>query len=252
MSTDALVRVEASEPGITLITLSRPERLNALSLPTITALKEAFATVGRDADTRVVVLTGAGRGFCAGLDLKDHGESPVSEGLHGVAAGMRGQAYFGDVVQRLRAVPQPVVGAINGVAVGGGLAIAAACDVRVAAESARFNVQALRLGLSAGETGLSFTLPHLIPASTAFELLLTNRFFDAAEAEEIGFVHRVVPDSDVLATALDVARSIAEHDGTLLAALKQVMWTNLTAPSAEAAMLVERSAWAYDKEPADA
>ncbi len=252
MSAAPLVRIEVAEPGITLITLSRPERLNALSLPTITALKDAFAAVGRDSGTRVAVLTGAGRGFCAGLDLKDPGASPVSTGLDGVASAMRGQAYFGDVVLRLRSMPQPVVAALNGVAVGGGLALAAACDVRIAAESARFNVQALRIGLSAGETGLSFTLPHLVAAAPAFELLLTNRFFDAAEAERIGFVHRVVADDEVLDAALDVARTIAEHDGALLVAAKRAMWANLTAPSAETAMLVERGARAVDKEPVDA
>jgi enoyl-CoA hydratase/carnithine racemase len=245
VTTPPLVRVEQTTARVTTITISRPERLNALSLPTIGALKDAFAEVGADADTHVAVLTGAGRAFCAGLDLKEPGSAPLSEGLHGVAAAARGQAYFGDVVQRLRAMPQPVVAAINGVAVGGGLALTAGCDVRLAGASARFNVQAGRLGLSAGETGLSFTLPHLLPAGPAFELITRNRFFDAAEAERIGYVHRVVPDDEVLDAALAVATTIAAHDRSLLVAAKQVMWSNLTAPSLDAALLAERYALAH-------
>jgi enoyl-CoA hydratase len=238
-----LVRVEAGDDAVTLITIDRPERLNALSLPTITALKDAFVGVAADPETRAVILTGAGRGFCAGLDLKASGSSPVSEGLDGVAASMRGQAYFADVVQTLRAVPQPVLAAVNGVAVGGGFALAMACDVRVAGTSARFNVQALRIGLSAGESGLSFHLPRLLPASVAFELLLTNRFVEADEAERIGLVARTVPDADVLPVTRDLARDLARHDRDTLCLAKSTMWTNLMAPSLDAALALEARAW---------
>ncbi len=237
-----LVTRSTPSDGVTLVTIDRPERLNALSMPTITALKETFAALGADPDVRVIVLTGAGRAFCAGLDLKDVGASPVTEGLYGVAAGMRGQEYFGDVVQRIRATPQPVIAAINGVAVGGGLAIAGACEIRVAVRAARFNVQALRMGLSAGETGLSFHLPRLAPAGIPFELLITNRFFDAEEAERIGLVQQLV-DDDAVGSALAIARGLAEHDRDALALAKQTMWTNLTAPSLDAALALEARAW---------
>lgn len=238
-----LVRVEAGDDAVTVITIDRPERLNALSLPTIAALKDAFFTVAADLDTRVVILTGAGRGFSAGLDLKESGPSPVSDGLHGVAASMRGQAYFADVVQTLRAVPQPVIAAVNGVAVGGGFALTMGCDVRLAAESARFNVQALRIGLSAGESGLSFHLPQLLPASVAFEWLLTNRFVDAAEAERVGLVARTVPDDDLLDVARSVAAGLAGHDRDALCLAKATMWSNLMAPSLDAALALESRAW---------
>jgi enoyl-CoA hydratase len=127
--------------------------------------------------------------------------------------------------------------------VGGGLALAAACDLRVAAASARFNVQALRIGLSAGESGLSFHLPRLLPASVAFELLLTNRFVDADEAERIGLVARVVPDDEVLDVARGVARDLAGHDRDALCLAKSTMWSNLMAPSLDAALALESRAW---------
>jgi enoyl-CoA hydratase len=238
-----LVRVEAGDDAVTVITIDRPERLNALSLPTITALKDAFVTVGADVDTRVVILTGAGRGFSAGLDLKASGSSPVSEGLHGVAAAMRGQAYFADVVQTLRAIPQPVIAAVNGVAVGGGFALTMGCDLRYAAHSARFNVQALRIGLSAGESGLSFHLPRLLPAAPAFEWLLTNRFVDAAEAERVGLVARAVPDADLLPVTRSVAVGLARHDRDALCLAKATMWANLVAPSLDTALALESRAW---------
>ncbi len=238
-----LVRVEAGDDAVTVITIDRPDRLNALSLPTIAALKDAFVAVGADAGTRVVILTGAGRGFSAGLDLKESGSSPVSEGLEGAAASMRGQAYFAEVVQTLRAVPQPVVAAVNGVAVGGGFALTMGCDLRVAAASARFNVQALRIGLSAGESGLSFHLPRLLSASEAFELLLTNRFVDADEAERIGLVSRVVADDELPVVARDLARHLARHDRDALCLAKSTMWANLMAPSLDAALALESRAW---------
>lgn len=247
-----LVRVEAGDDAVTLITIDRPERLNALSLPTITALRDAFVDVAADPQTRAVILTGAGRGFSAGLDLKESGSSPVSEGLDGVAASMRGQAYFAEVVQTLRAVPQPVLAAVNGVAVGGGFALAMACDVRVAGTSARFNVQALRIGLSAGESGLSFHLPRLLPASVAFELLLTNRFVEADEAERLGLVARTVPDADVLPVARDLARALARHDRDALCLAKSTMWANLMAPSLDAALALEARAWTLSEGADDA
>jgi enoyl-CoA hydratase len=241
-----VVRVEPGNDAVTTITINRPERLNALNMPTITALKNAFVAVASDTATRVVVLTGAGRAFSAGLDLKDSGSSPVSAGLAGVAATMRGQAYFADVVQTLRAVPQPVVAAVNGVAVGGGFALAMGCDLRLAASSARFNVQALRIGLSAGESGLSFHLPRLLAASVAFELLLTNRFVEADEAERIGLVSRVVPHGELVAVTRDLAGALARHDRAALGLAKSTMWANLMAPSLDAALALESRAWTLE------
>ena len=187
----------------------------------------------------VGVLTGAGRGFCAGLDLKEHGSSPLSDGLSGPAAAMRGQAYFASMLTTIRSVPQPFIAAINGVTVGGGFAISLGCDIRVAVASATFNVQALKIGLSAGESGMTFMLPRLVGASIAAELMLTSRTFDAAEAERIGLVSRVVADGEALNTALEIADQIASYDPITTANAKRVTWTNLTAPNLDAALAVE-------------
>ena len=205
------VITERARPGVELVTLNRPERLNAIDVSLLDGLYAALARIARDESCAVVVLTGAGRGFCAGLDLKGIGPSSVSAGLEGPAAGMRGQAYFGDAVATLRRLPQPVVAAINGPAYGGGLALANACDLRIAAESARFSTQAIRVGMSGGEMGTTYLLPRLVGAARAHELILTARDFDPAEGERIGLLSRVVPDGTVVDVALDVAAAMAER-----------------------------------------
>ena len=136
----------------------------------------------------MVVLTGAGRGFCAGLDLDGYGRPRVRSELGRAEAGFATQTDIAALVPRLRSLPQPVIAAVNGPAAGGGLALALASDVRIAAASARFNVAFVRLGLSGCDIGVSWLLPRLIGASRAWELMLTGRIIDAAEADRIGLV----------------------------------------------------------------
>ena len=233
------VDVDSSRPEVAVVTLNRPDRLNAMSFGLVEDLHDTLDAIDRDNRCRVVVLTGAGRGFCAGLDLKETGRAPTSSGLSGPAAGMRGQAYIAALVPKMRSLRQPVVAAVNGVAVGGGLALALGADVRVAAESARFGVQFMRVGLSGTDIGVSYTLPRIVGASRAFELMLTGRVIDAAEAERIGMVSRVVPDADVVDAAVAVAEQILEHSAFGMAMTKEVMWANLAAPSLEAAIHLE-------------
>src|SRR5689334_13064239 len=168
-------------PGVTLLTMNRPERLNAMSAELVTDLHAALDQVAADRSCRVVVLTGAGRGFCAGLDLQEGATPPGGEGLGRVQSGMRVQQSIARLIPHLRAVPQPVIAAVNGPASGGGLALALGCDVRVAAQSARFNVAFIRIGLSGCDVGVSWLLPRLVGASRAFEMLLTGRLIDSAE-----------------------------------------------------------------------
>jgi enoyl-CoA hydratase/carnithine racemase len=235
----ALIDLDHPEAGLAVITLNRPDSLNALSFDLIEELHRVIADVGADSAVRVVILTGAGRAFCAGTDLRSDSRSSRSRGLTGVAAGMRGQEHVADLVPALAQLPQPVIAAVNGVAVGGGLALALACDLRVAVESARFNAQFINVGLSGTDLGISYTLPRLIGAAKAWELIYTGRFFDAAEADHLGLLTRVVPDGQARAGATALAERLLEKAPFGLAMTKEALWANLDGPSLDAAIHVE-------------
>src|SRR5436305_13460647 len=202
------ITIERLAPAVALLTLNRPDKLNAITFELVDELHDALDELDRDNTCRVVVLTGAGRGFCSGLDLKSIGPSSMSTGLTGAAAGMRSQEHIAGLVPHLRRIRQPVIAAINGAAYGGGLALACACDIRIAAESARMCVQFIKVGIGGCDIGISYTLPRLIGVSRAHELILTARVIDAAEAERIGLASRVVPDGDALPVALEIADTI--------------------------------------------
>ena len=233
------VRLDRVREDIAVITLDRPERLNAITFEMVDDLHAVLEDIEGDNSCRVVILTGAGRGFCSGLDLKAIGPSSRSRGLSGPAAGMRSQQHIADLVPRLRSLAQPVIAAINGPAYGGGLALACACDVRVAAASARLCVQFVKVGVGGCDIGISYTLPRLIGAARAFDLMLTAREIDAAEAERIGLVARVVPDGAALDAAIEMAETICAYSPFGVAMTKEVMWANLDAPSVEAAIHLE-------------
>ncbi len=152
---------------------------------------------------------------------------------------MRGQQQIASLVTRLRTLSKPVIAAVNGAATGGGLALALACDVRVASESARFNVAFIRVGLSGCDIGVSYLLPRLIGASRAFELMLTGRMIDATEADRIGLVSRVVPVGKVVDAALETAQLIRANSPFGVWMTKEVMWDNLEASSLQAAIDLE-------------
>ena len=233
--------VVRSQPsaGIALLTLDRPDRLNAMNHELVADLHAALDEVAADGDVRVVVLTGAGRGFCAGLDLRDGAAVPGQEHLGRVQRGMATQQHIASLVPRLRSLPQPVIAAVNGPAAGGGLALALAADVRLAAMSARFNVAFVRIGLSGCDIGVSWLLPRLIGASRAFELLLTGRIIDADAAERLGIVSRVVPDGEVVDAALEVAAEIAANSPMGVRMTKEVMWSQLEVGSLQAGIDLE-------------
>jgi len=220
------VRREVIREGITLLTLDRPERLNAMSRELVHDLHEALEAVEEDRECRVAILTGAGRGFCAGLDLKETGDIAAEVG-GGPPAAMRAQQHIASLVTQLRGLSKPVIAAVNGPATGGGLALALACDVRVASDSARFNVAFIRVGLSGCDIGVSYLLPRLVGASRAFELMLTGRMVESAEADRIGLVSRVVPDGQVIDTALETAELIRANSPFGVWMTKEVMWSNL-------------------------
>lgn len=233
------VLIDHPAEGVTLLTLNRPERLNAMDADLVAALHDALDAVRQDRDCRVVVLTGAGRGFCAGLDLGGYGAAPDSEGRGPVGAGMATQQHIASLVPHLRSLHQPVIAAVNGPAAGGGLALALASDVRIAATSARFNVAFVRIGLSGCDIGVSWLLPRLIGASRAFELLLTGRIIDSAEADRIGLVTRVVPDGQVVDAALETAALIAANSPWGVRMTKEVAWSQLEVGSLQAGIDLE-------------
>lgn len=231
------VRGEQIGEGITLLTLDRPERLNAMSRELVGDLHDALAATGDNHDCRVVILTGAGRGFCSGLDLKETGD--LTQAGDGPPAAMHAQQHIASLVTQLRGLPKPVIAAVNGPATGGGLALALACDVRVAAESARFNVAFIRVGLSGCDIGVSYLLPRLVGASRAFELMLTGRMIESGEADRIGLVSRVVPDGELIGAALETAELIRANSPFGVWMTKEVMWSNLEAGSLQAAIDLE-------------
>ena len=233
------VLVSQAAEGVTVLTLNRPEKLNAMDAALVEELHEALAAVAVDRDCRVVVLTGAGRGFSAGLDLGGYGEAPDAADRGAVGAGLATQQHIAGLVPRLRSLHQPVIAAVNGPAAGGGLALALASDVRVAAESARFNVAFVRIGLSGCDIGVSWLLPRLIGASRAWELMLTGRIIDSREADRIGLVSRVVPDGEVLDAALETAGLIAANSPWGVRMTKEVAWSQLEVSSLQAGIDLE-------------
>lgn len=233
------ITVDVPQDGVSLITLHRPERLNAMTAELVEELHQALDAAARDRSCRVVILTGAGRGFCAGLDLTGYGTPPDGEGLGRVQAGMATQKHIAALIPRMRSLPQPIIAAVNGPAAGGGLALALGSDIRIAARSAKFNVAFVRIGLSGCDIGVSWLLPRLIGASRAWELMLTGRIIDAAKASELGLVSTVVDDDDLLDTACAIAAEIVANSPWGVAQTKEVMWSQLEVGSLQAGIDLE-------------
>ena len=229
------VQTEEVEDGIRLVRLSKPERLNAIDFDGVREMHAAFETIAADRSCRVVILTGAGRGFCSGLDLKAFGGFGSSPGER-VWSGMGFQELIAGLIPRMRSLPQPIIAAVNGPATGGGLGFALGADVRIAARSAVFAVSFIRVGLSGCDIGVSYLLPRLVGASRAFELLLTGRTFDAAEAERMGLVLEVVDDARLMERTLETARLIRANSAFGVWMTKEVMWANLETPGMAAAI----------------
>jgi enoyl-CoA hydratase len=225
------------ETGVHVLTLNRPTRLNALTWDLVEALAESLALLNDDKSCRVAILTGAGRGFCSGLDL-EMGDDPV--GSNGsIVDFLDRQERLASLVSTLRALPFPVIAAVNGPAAGGGLALALACDLRVCAESARMNAAFIRIGLSACDMGVSYLLPRLVGLGAASEMMLSGRPIDAAEAHRIGLANRVVPDGHAVEASVELAAHIVANSPFAVRMTKEVLRHNVDAPSIEAAIAVE-------------
>lgn len=233
------VVVERPEDAIAVITLNRPDKLNAMNASLVSALHVALKDVADDPSVRVLVLTGAGRAFCSGFDLNGYGALRGDGNRGHVQRDMAMQQHIARMIQRLRLVPQPIIAAVNGPATGGGMALALGADIRVAASSALFNAAFVHLGLSGTDVGVSWILPRIVGAGRANEIMLTGRFVDADEAERIGLVTAVVPDCDLRERAMADARRIAQHHPLATSTTKEGMWTALEITDLRSAMELE-------------
>jgi enoyl-CoA hydratase len=234
-----MVLVEHPRPQVALITLNRPERMNSMAFDVMVPLKAALENITSDNSVRVVVLTGAGRGFSSGADHKSAGEVPHVQGLTRPTYALRSMQILDDVVLALRRLHQPVIAAVNGAAIGGGLCLALAADIRVASSGAYFRAAGINNGLTASELGLSYLLPRAIGSSRAFEIMLTGRDIDAEEAERIGLVSRRVPDDQLLETCYAMAERIAGFSRPGIELTKRTLWCGLDAASLEGHMQAE-------------
>jgi enoyl-CoA hydratase len=236
------VLVEKPRPHVTLIILNRPERMNAMAFDVMIPFREVLEEVSRDNDTRVVVLTGAGLGFCSGADLESAGFLPNTDGLGAPLKALRAMELLDDVVLAVRGMHQPVIAAVNGPAIGGGFCLALAADVRLASGTAYFRAAGINNGLTASELGLSYLLPRAVGSSRAAEIMLTGRDVDAVEAERIGLVSAVAPGEDLLARCYAMAERIIAFSHTGVELTKRSLWASLDAASLEAHVRAEGTA----------
>jgi len=215
------LRIETAD-GVATVTLDRPDALNALTVPLKEALVEAFRAFASDDAVRAVVLTGAGRAFCAGQDLHERLQPdalPLADEI---------RARYNPLIWAMRALPKPIVAAVNGVAAGAGASLAFACDIRIAAEAASFLLAFGRVGLIP-DSGATWLLPRLIGGAKAAELALTTDPLSAADAERLGLVARVVPPAELLQEARALARRLAAAAPVALALTKEALERSWTA-----------------------
>lgn len=218
------------------VTMNRPERLNALNTRLITELRQLFTDLYWKHDIRVVVLTGAGRAFCAGLDLKDRGGENVRRG---VSEGLRSQRSISEIVMAMRRSPQPIIAALNGAASGGGFAFALASDVRIATPQTRMNAAFIRIGLSACDIGVSYFLPRMVGSSVAAEYMLTGRFMDAPRAHQLGLLSKIVEPEDLESEARSLVKDMLHATPLGLRLTKEALNHAIDAQSLEAAIAME-------------
>jgi enoyl-CoA hydratase len=236
--------------AIAVLTINRPRRGNALDSQTLAELHRILDAFNGDPALRVVVLTGAESLFCAGADIKarpedftDHDATPYAS-LHSraasvVAVTMSAQELMASAFEKIHRLRQPVIAAVNGAAVGGGFALALACDIRYATPNASFGAVFIRHGVSACDMGTSYHLPRLVGASRAAELMLTGRVFAAQEAANIGLILDVVDAGQLLDSAVEKAREIACHSPLAVWMTKETMWQTVDAPSLRHALDIE-------------
>jgi enoyl-CoA hydratase len=235
----SFVRIEKPQPHTSVIVMDRPERLNSMSFELVIPLHEALDEVAADNDTWTVILTGTGRGFCSGADTGESEPPPNIAGMTLTRIATRAMSILSDLVPKMRRMPQPVICAVNGAAIGGGMCLSLGADIRIAGESAYFRAAGINNGLTATELGLSFLLPKAVGSSRAFEIMLSGRDVGSAEAAEIGLVSRTVPDADLMTESLALAEQVNGWSTQGVQLTKRMMWAGLETSSLEAAIELE-------------
>jgi len=236
------ITFEEPEDGIGMITLNRPERLNAMSIGMLEDLYALFAELEERESVRVLLLVGAGRGFCSGADLKDERLSG-EEGLKLFSSAAlhleKIQKKYSGVIEVMYKLPQPVISVVNGAAAGGGMCLALASDIIIAGPRAKFIPSFVNIGLSGGELGTTYFLPRMVGMAKASEILLTGRAVEAEEADRIGLVSRLVDEEVLMDTAMQTARTMLGKSPLGLRLTKETLRQNQNAPSLESAIELE-------------
>ncbi len=241
----SFVLIDKPRPQVALVTMNRPERMNAMAFDVMIPLREALEALSHDNDVRVVVLTGAGHGFCSGADLEDSGIVPNIDGLTLTSIARRALELLDDVILAIRKMHQPVIGAINGAAIGGGFCLACACDIRIGSEAAYFRAAGINNGLTASELGISYLLPREIGSARAFDIMLTGRDVDTFEAQQIGLLSRVVSPDKLLEECYRLAERIIGFSRVGVEVTKRMLWSSLDAASMQSHMDHEGIAQLY-------
>lgn len=228
------------KPGLGLVTFNRPGDLNSINDEMLDDFEDLFRALNSDDSIRVIIITGKGRGFCSGADLKQAINPAVADYFSDPETFLKMvQERYASIVLGLRRIPQPVIAAVNGPAAGGGFSIALASDIRIAVPEAYFVASFINIGLSGGELGTSYLLPRLVGLSRASEILYSGRKVMADEAEKIGLVSKVVSTDELIDTAVSFARPMLEKSTGGLKFTKRVLDQNIDAPSLEAAINLE-------------
>jgi enoyl-CoA hydratase/carnithine racemase len=220
--------------GIGLLILNRPERLNAINAVMLEELNLFWGEIASQNDCRVIVITGAGyRGFCSGLDLKDAADIMAGFEAEGLSADtiQRAQRRFSNIVEAMRACPQPIIAAVNGAAMGAGLSLAMAADVRLASPAAKFCASYINIGTGGADMGSSYFLWRMVGWGMAAEMLLTGRVIEVEEAHRIGLANHVYSQEELLERATEMAQRMAEKSSLALCMTKEAISIGLNSGS---------------------
>ncbi|HEV7582188.1 MAG TPA: enoyl-CoA hydratase/isomerase family protein [Mycobacterium sp.] len=232
------LELDRPRDGVVVLRLNRPERLNAINEAMQTELTQVLGDLAGDSSVRAVVLTGAGRGFCAGIDMRDFGPGML-EATAPALERLRFQERMAALAEALRALPAPVIAAVNGPCVGAGFALCLASDIRICSTAASFGNAAILLGLSGAEMGMSYHLPRIVGTSVAADWMLTGRTVSATEADRRGLISEVIEPDRLTDRAVELASLIADLAPLGVQLTKRALQVNTDAPNLSSALELE-------------